>query len=349
MKITSKLLGGVSAIALTLVSASPAMADGTPAGSTIQNTASVDYRVNNVSQTAATGSDSFIVDRKINLTVEEVGNVTTSVGPGQTEQATTFRITNLSNAALDFDLLATQANNGATTAHGGTDSFNVTNVRYFLDNGDNVYGAGDTEIFYLDEIAADNDAVIHVVADIPLGLTSGDVAGVTLTATAAEAGTANALGATVTETAGANTANMDTVFVSAVSNGGVASASDSDDYTVQAAGISVDKTSRLISDPVNGASDPKFIPGAIVEYCIAVSNSTGSATATDIAVSDTIPTTVTYDATFGIRLNGTVDGSGACLADGTSGGSFSGGTVSGPLQDLAGGDTRTLLFRATIN
>jgi hypothetical protein len=58
---------------------------------------------------------------------------------------------------------------------------------------------------------------------------------------------------------------------------------------------------------------------------------------------------VTYDATFGIFINGTVDGSNVCQADGTAGGSESGGTVSGTLSDIAAGVTRTLYFRATID
>ena len=70
-----------------------------------------------------------------------------------------------------------------------------------------------------------------------------------------------------------------------------------------------------------------MIPGAVVEYCIAVANAAGSATATNIGVSDTLPGTTTYDAGFGILVNGTVTG-GTCNADGVAGGSYAAGTVS---------------------
>ena len=55
-----------------------------------------------------------------------------------------------------------------------------------------------------------------------------------------------------------------------------------DDYTIKAAGLTAIKTSRVVSDPVNDTTDPKMIPGAVVEYCISVANAMGSATATGI-------------------------------------------------------------------
>ena len=63
-----------------------------------------------------------------------------------------------------------------------------------------------------------------------------------------------------------------------------------------------------------------------------------------------LPTQTTYDATFGIKLNGTVT-AGVCNADGTTGGTYTAGTttVSGTLNNLAGGATSTLYFRVTIN
>lgn len=57
--------------------------------------------------------------------------------------------------------------------------------------------------------------------------------------------------------------------------------------------LSVTKMSQVISDPVNGSSDPKAIPGAIVQYCILISNA-GSADAALINATDTIPGNVTY-------------------------------------------------------
>ncbi len=60
--------------------------------------------------------------------------------------------------------------------------------------------------------------------------------------------------------------------------------------------LSVTKISTVISDPVSivdGTSIPKSIPGAIIQYCILISNS-GSATATDIVATDNLIGTYTY-------------------------------------------------------
>jgi hypothetical protein len=86
----------------------------------------------------------------------------------------------------------------------------------------------------------------------------------------------------------------------------------------------------------------------VVEYCISVANAAGGATATNISVTDTLPSTTTWDSVFGIKLNGTVTG-GTCNADGTSGGTHNSGVITATLSDIAAGVTRTVLFRVTVN
>jgi len=352
MRKYGRLLGTVGAAALAVVGASPAFAAGTAAGSTITNTVTVNYQVGGVSQTASSASDTFTVDRKVNLTVAEVGTTTTQVSPGQSAVVTTFTVTNTSNAVLDFALAAAQQTGGAG-AHANTDTFDATNVKIYVDTNNNgSYDAvTDLEVAYLDELAADASQTVFVVADIPLNLATNDVAAVTLTATGREGGAAASQGAALTETTGANTAGMDTVFADgagATDASRDAAFSAKDDWTVLAAALSVSKLSRVISDPLNGTTNPKAIPGATIEYCIVVSNAAGSATASSVAISDPLPATVTYDSGYGIFLNGSVT-SGACNADGTAGGSFASGTVSGTLTSVAASETKTLRFRATIN
>ncbi len=345
MKRTKQLLGAVSATALIALSASPAMAVGTTAGDTITNTVSVDFQVGGVDQTAATASDTFTVDRKVNLTVVETDSATTQVSPGELQAVTTFEITNLSNDVVDFDLSVAQPT---------TDDYDVTNVQIYLDDGDGVFDAGDTLITYLDEIPEDATVTVFVVGDVPLGQTTGDVAEVVLTADSHAGGGTGSLGAELVATTGANTAGVDTVLADGAGDTDAANDgafSDTDSYTVSAADVTAVKTSSIISDPVNGTTNPKAIPGAVIEYCIAVSNSAGSATATGVDVTDSLPGDVTYLSAFGIFVDGTVDGSGVCQADGTSGGAFDSGAgeVTGTLSDINGGVTRTLYFRATIN
>jgi uncharacterized repeat protein (TIGR01451 family) len=347
----NRLLGTVGAAALIVTSASPAFAGGTAAGTSITNTVTVNYQVGGVGQTATGASNTFTVDRKVNLTVAEVGTTTTQVSPGQLAAVTTFTVTNTSNAVLDFALAAAQQTGGAG-AHANTDNFDLSNVKVYVDtNGDGDYDAGtDLEVSYLDELAADASRTIFVVADVPLGGVTGDVAAVTLTATGLESGAASTQGAALTETTGANTAGMDTVFADgagATDGSRDAAYSAKDDFTVLAAALSITKLSTVISDPFNGTTNPKAIPGATIEYCIVVSNAAGSATATSVAISDPLPGTVTYDG-GGVFINGTVT-SGVCNADGTNGGAHASGTVSGTLSSVAASETKTLRFRATIN
>jgi len=353
---TSKLntVGIIGLAAITSLAATPALAAGTTAGTTITNTATVDYQVGGVAQGQQSASNNFTVDRKINLLVEEVGTVTTSVVPGQTNAVTTFQLTNSSNEVLDFALVASQIV-GGTASHGGTDTFDASNVRIYRDN--TVTGTvgswdvGDTLLTgFVDELVVDTAIRLFVVADIPTGLANNAVAGVTLRATAREGGTAASQGAAITETAGANTAGKDTVFADIAGVTGDAardgSHSDNDDYTVQTATLAVTKTSRVISDPFNNTTNPKLIPGAVVEYCIAVANS-GSVAATSVVINDAVPAQLLFSAGT-ILLNGTVTGT-TCNADGAAGGSYTAPNVSGTIATIAAGATRTLVFRATVN
>jgi len=337
--------------ALALMGAGSAQA-ATTAGTTITNSATVDYQVEGIQQNQQSASTSIVVDRKINLTMAEVGSATTTVSPGQSGAVLTYSVTNTSNATLDFKLVAAQLS-GTTAAHGGTDSFDVTGLAIYRDsNGNGTYDSGtDTAITYIDELAADASQTVFVVATIPLGLANGAVSGVVLTATAHEGGGSGSQGAAVTETTGSNTAGMDTVFADGAGATDTARSADfsaADDYTVLAPTLTITKTATVIDDPINGTTNPKLVPGATVQYCVAVANASGGATASNVAISDSLPAEVTYASSYGIKLNGTVSG-GVCQTDGTSGGSYSAGTVSGTLASVAAGETRTLLFRATID
>ncbi|HYW15748.1 MAG TPA: hypothetical protein VE891_06300 [Allosphingosinicella sp.] len=347
-----RLLASASVVAAAAVAASPAFAAGTPSGTTVTNNVTLEYKVGGIDQAQVSASDTFTVDRKVNHIVAEDGTTATTVTPGQAAAVTIFRVTNSSNATLDFALAASQLT-GGTGPHGGTDNFNVSNVKIHADtNANGSFDPGtDQEVAYLDQVLADTSRVVFIVADIPLGRATNDRSVVRLTATAAEATAASSLGATVTQTTGANTSGVDTVFADSNVGGNVARDGihfADDDYIIMAASLTATKTSRVISDPFNGTTNPKMIPGAVVEYCIAVANGSGSATATGINISDEVPEQTTYDPAFGIKLNGTVTGS-SCNADGVNGGAYSNGIVSGTINDLVAGVARTLVFRVSVN
>lgn len=348
---TAKLLGATGLSVMLACAATPAFAEGTAAGTQITNTVTLRYKVATVDQDEVTATNTFTVDRKVNLTVTEVGTATTSVAPGQTGAYTTFMVTNKSNATLDLQLAATQLA-GGTAAHGGTDNFDVSNLSIYVDSDDNgVLDIGsDATASFLDEIAAEGSRRVFVVGDVSLARVNGDVAGVRLTAAAHEAGTEGSMGLRVEATEGANTEGVDTVLADAAGDGNVAGDGAhfaGDDFTVSAATLTVTKTSRVISDPVNGTTDPKMIPGATVEYCIIVANGAGSATATDISITDVLPAQTAYVSAYGVKTNGTVT-DGVCN-EGTDAGTFADNTVSGTIASVPADDARNVLFRVTVN
>ncbi|MFZ1478504.1 MAG: hypothetical protein WAT18_12235 [Sphingorhabdus sp.] len=359
---TSKLkfLVAASTISVALMSSNSAYAVGTLTGTDILNQATVNYNVGAVPQTAETASDTFKVDRKVIFTVAEAATTgTTPVVPGEQNAVTRFQVDNDSNDTLDFDLAVAQLA-GGTAEHGGTDNLDVQicttpvsctpGVQYFVDNQSSgtigVYDAGIDTATTIDNLAPDDDIFVFVIGDIALTAPSGAVAGVTLTGTAKNDDGSAITAATDSD---ANTSAEQTIFADAGRDG---IESDGDDYTVTAADLTVTKLSRVVSDGVS-VTNPKAIPGAVVEYCIVVSNAgTATGTASSVVVSDDLATLtdVTYVASSG-KIDGTVV-SGSTCTPGTTNASYTGGAngiVSGTLTDIAPGETRTLVFQVTID
>jgi uncharacterized repeat protein (TIGR01451 family) len=334
----------MSAIALGALVASPALAAGTASGTVITNNVSVDYTVGGVNQTDATATNEITVDRKVNVTVARIDNTATSVTPGASNQAVSYRVENISNATLDFQLTSLQIASGSPAGITGTDGFNVTApLTYYVDNGNNVFDGPDTVITHLNSLAPDTPVTVHVVAaTVPLGTANGAIAAVTLTATAKENDNGALIGSNLTQAA-TNTAGVDTIFADtagATDAARDAAFSATDDYIILTATLTATKTSSVVAgDYGTGAA----IPGATVQYCISVANS-GSVAATGVAISDTLPAQVTYDSAYGVKLGGA-----NCTTPGAGAGSYASGVVSGTIATLGTGATQTLIFRATIN
>lgn len=309
MKLNTLILKLAISAGLLLGILPQAFAAGTAAGTDISNTASVDYTVGGVNQPdVPSNTSTFKVDRRINLTVAEVGGASTQVVPGSSAEVLTFTVTNTSNAVLDFRLVATQDATGATTAFTDTDNFDVTAPLVFVDaNGNGIYDALTDIAGFIDELAADDVRTVFIVSSIPAGRANGDTAGLTLTAVAAQTtGLAGAYTASVgvlaADAAETNTAATDdpsftdTVFGDLTGDTDAAQDgrhSDDDEYDVVTAAIVVVKSSTVVSDPFNNLSNPKAIPGAVIEFCLDVNN-TGAAVASSIVLTDAIPANTTY-------------------------------------------------------
>lgn len=121
------------------------------------------------------------------------------------------------------------------------------------------------------------------------------------------------------------------------------------------ANLTIAKTSSLVSDPTNGTTNPKAIPGATMLYCILVTNN-GSATATGINITDALPATTSFvpgSLRSGTSCAGatTVEDDNASGADESDpfGASISGTTISAVTAMLAAAGTMAVGFNVTIN
>lgn len=119
--------------------------------------------------------------------------------------------------------------------------------------------------------------------------------------------------------------------------------------------LNVSKTSTVVSDPVNGTTNPKAIPGALIRYCVTVANS-GTVAASTVIATDTLPADVTY-VPNSLRT-GTSCATATTVEDDDNtgfdesnpfGASHSGGTVIGLGANLPEGQTMAFTFEALVD
>ena len=369
-----KTVLGAAVLLSSLAQVQVASAVGTDAGVTVSNRATVNYTVGTVAQapieSSPTGNSNpgvgnganttFVVDNRINLNVTELSGNATLVSPGQTGVVTAFTVSNTGNATQGYQLSASNLVGGAV--FGNTDNTDVSNLRVFVDNpgaggSAGAYDAAFDTAANVDTLAEDGNVVVFIVADVPLTATNGQFSNVRLQARAAVPGTN---GATLeAETAGADTAGIDIVFGDA---GRDATQTADDQYSVQSAALTITKASTLISDPFNGTTNQKAIPGAVIEYVVSIAN-TGTVSAGSIQLSDTLDATLTF--TTGQYNGGLADVEiqvGAapatyCVAESGADSNGDGCNRAGQTLNVnptasitvAATQTATVRFRATIN
>jgi len=365
-----------SAILATLfvLAASRVWGAGTAAGTTISNQATVNYQVGGIAQTAVNSNNyQFLVDRKINLTIATTDVAAVSVIPGASNKVLTFTLQNTGNGTQDFALSAV-ARVGGTGAFGGTDNINAASVAVRVESGAHAgYQPGEDTATYVDELAADGTATVYIVGDFSSGTyTNGQIASYHLLAEARVGGAASSLGAALTETAGADTpGTVDIVFADGQGSDTAddvardAKYSKDSDYIITAASITVVKSSTVVSDPFNGTTNPKAIPGATIEFTITLTNAAGASTATGIAFSDSLNSEITggtlaflpngYAAAKGIQVTAPNINSGSALAltnasDGDQGdwNVTGANTVTVGGIQLAANESATIKFRVVI-
>lgn len=295
-----------AAFAAVLALSGKAHAAGTPSGTAITNTATVNYSVGGVPQTPVAGvSPSFVVDTKVSMTIVPAagsGSVVNVIN-GATRQVIAYTLTNTGNLVNDFALstanLASGTVFGSPTSY--TDNFDASACQAFADvNSNGTYEAGVDTATFVDELAADANISVFLVCDIPVGRVDGDLSAVQLTATAAAGGAPGVQGAVLTATVGPKVLGTVAVVLAdvagpddAVNDGRISARSA---YLVQTASLTVSKTVAAYCDPVTFNANPKLVPGAFARYTITLSNAAGAAASATLGnVSDTLVAQLAFD------------------------------------------------------
>jgi uncharacterized repeat protein (TIGR01451 family) len=337
---TATCIAAVVLCAALLGTAPDAAAAGTPAGTTIVSTVTVDFNFGVVPQSTLSATSSFVVDRLINVTV--TNNSNPSAAPNQLNVPLSFRVTNTGNAAQRYALQPLSR---------PTNTWTMNNVRIFRDdNSSGTLDAGDA--LYADagtfgDLVSDASFTVMIVADTPGAAVNGQTAIYDLAATSVDAG----MLAVSVQTAGPDTAGIDTVFIdSAGSAGGdVArdgSHSDAGTFTVASSSeVTMNKT-VLVLDP-SGGNLP--VRGATLRYMI-TATAAGTGTAQNVVVSDPIPANTAYTAGT-LRLNGVplTDTADLPVPDAGDVGATTPDTVTVRLGDLTSASpAQTIIFEVTI-
>jgi uncharacterized repeat protein (TIGR01451 family) len=296
-----------------------AFAVGTPAGTTISNQAQVDYAVGGNAQTfilsdpagnsvpgAGQGSaTTFVVDNRVDFTLVEAGLIgATPVTPGQPNVSVQFNLVNTGNQIQDFRLDPTNLLAAFGAVNGLVDTeHDMSLLQVYVDNNGDGLTLG-TDPAFVDELVPGANVNIYIVTTPDVTLPNGAIVNVNLQAIVADAGAAGIGADTVDDLGNADTAGIDVVFAEGGALGdGRLDAQDG--FTVSSAALTITKTATLISDPFNNTTNPKAIPGAVIEYVITVSNATGGSNADAVEITDTLSTDITVVDNF-FAANGEV-------------------------------------------
>ena len=355
----ASLLSGTAA---AVMMSTPAHAVGTLADTLVSNTVTVNFTIGGIVQTPVQATETFLVDNMVDV---QVTATDTSVVPGETSATAylTYVIENQGNATQGYALDIVYVDSGLTLSPSA--DANITEGEYglFLDtDGNGVYTPG-VDQFYstagelnAGDLAPDQQYTVFIVAYIPLDSLDGDIATFDVVATTLNAGTAQgAQGTVTTETAVPGIDSTDTVFVDAAGTQDVAEDgihSDMGTFTVSGTDLTVSKTAIVINrsgeNCLTATQDPDAgelftIPGACIEYTITVTNN-GSATASVVAISDPLPSDISFAGFHSSTSADFTNGEGDDVAP-----AYAAGTASATEATLLPGDSLDLVIRAIIN
>lgn len=262
-------------------------------GTDVDNSASLTFSVGGVAQTTpiVSNTETFKVDRKVDLLIVRQDATNVSVVPGQVKAPKlTFRLTNETNGDQRFKVDLTNRASGSAGIT-GTDNFEATNL--YLSTAADCTGSNLNGTVLPAVVGEGTNLELYVCGDIPAGQINGDISGIELLATAytddGAAAMVNTVGAddkdlvdiVLADGAGINDADHDGKFT------------DFSAFQVITATMTVAKSSCVVWDPINLTTNPKRIPGSVLRYAIQATNN-GDADATSVALTDTLVSNLAY-------------------------------------------------------
>jgi uncharacterized repeat protein (TIGR01451 family) len=322
-----QLLPSCSLLAILVALALPSQAEaaGTRAGSTISNTASASFDTGGGTTTIDSNQVDLLVDELLDVTVASNNPADVPTTPGATGQVLSFSVTNNGNGVESFTL--------STVANAGGDDYDPTVTQIYIDNGDGVFDPA-TDTLYTPgandpELDPDESVTIFVIATTPGGVIDGNRGIVSLVAAAV----------TGTGDPGDSFPGMGEGGGNAVVGSTGADGTDAGAFIVSAATVTLVK-SAVVTNSL-GTADP--VPGATITYTI-VATVAGSGSVSGLTITDNIPADTSY-------ANGSMTLGGAPLSDAVDAdaGDYNGTRISVALGSVAGGQTRTVTFRTTID
>lgn len=318
------LFNGAALAALFVVGA-PVQAAGTRAGTAIDNTATATYDTGAGTISIDSNIDSITVDELINAVVDWSDSADVVTTPGATDQVLSFQITNSGNGIETFALSTVSTISG--------DDYDPSVTQIIIDDGDGIYEPGIDRVYSPGTndpvLDPDQSLTIFVLSTTPGSTADGNRGGVRLVASST-----TGTGAPGTSFPGAGEGGGNAVL-------GTSGGDDQDDgfYQVSSASVAIAKSSS-IADAFGGTG---AVPGSTITYTL-VATTLGSGSLPNLVVSDAVPAGTTY-----VAGSLTLGGSALTDASDADAGEFSSNSVRVALGTVAGGQTRTITFRVTIN
>lgn len=297
-----KLVSGKTGLMLRLgvlvtamLFAQQAMAVGTRAGTSIINTATVDFDVAGVVQTQLSSPPvEFVVDRRVDFTLDVPGAALVDVTPGGSfpteDYFFDFLLTNTSNSVIDFNVSLAQMVGGLVRP-AQTDDADMAAVEYAV-SAEPLSGLDPNPVRggaqFVDELEADDSIRIRVFGDAALAMSNGQIAGVDLTVVGAEGGDPTNEGLPLVDGVANTNLGIENVFADDLGDN---SESAQDGFIVVSADLAVAKAYLVVAGDL-GSGLP--IPGATIEYTITIVNSSTTTAADPVQIGDVLDGDVAF-------------------------------------------------------